>query len=260
MARSSRRGVALLALTASAGLLAAAGTAPAGAATTPAFYGGTTSGDVVKLVLTLPGQDPLGIGLISANGTSLYDPKGLAGQPQASRAFAGLGSGTLVEEGGPLAALNQSVVATLADPSPAPSSFGSLPGEPAHPLRQRRRPLRRGDAELGREHLRRQARDRRPRVPERAAGEPAVGHHPAGAGRPELRCRADLRRPPAGHRRADPGHRPGLRRRPDRHRRGRHRHPQRPGRPDPRPRRPDPGPADRRARRSREQPDHLADR
>lgn len=130
MARSTGRRRSALVAAATAGLLVTATAVPAGAAEVPAFYGGTTSGDVVKLVLTLPGQDALGVGLISANGTSLFDPKGLSAQPQASRAFAGLASGTLVEGDGPLSALNRSVVATLDAPAPEASSFGSLPANP----------------------------------------------------------------------------------------------------------------------------------
>lgn len=130
MARSPGRSRSVIVAAATAGLLVAATAVPAGAAEVPAFYGGTTTANVVKLVLTLPGQEPLGVGLISANGSSLFDPKGLSAQPQSSHAFAGLASGTLVEGTGPLSPLNRSVVATLEKPSPDASNFLALPGNP----------------------------------------------------------------------------------------------------------------------------------
>lgn len=134
-------GTAAAALTVATSLYLAAATGTASAAT-PAFYGGTTSANVVELALTIPGltdQIPnntdgtVGLGLIGATGTLVADPGGISDETDQNTGFAGLGSGNLVAgENAPFGALNQSVTSTSAEPGPKTAEFGSLP--PDNPL------------------------------------------------------------------------------------------------------------------------------
>lgn len=110
-------------------------TATSSPASGGSFSSGATSASGVQLVANFPQPMPgmgqsLSLGLINSAGTLTHTLTPTSDKPETAKTTSGLGSGTLLGADGPLAPLNQTVTATLADPGPKTFSLGSTPDNP----------------------------------------------------------------------------------------------------------------------------------